>query len=197
MAALDDIATAARACTLCAAELPLGPRPVLQVSATARLLITSQAPGTKVHLSGRPFTDASGDRLRAWLGISADVFYDASRVAILPMGLCYPGVLARGGDRPPMPICAPIWHPRLLPLMPQLRLTLLVGSYAIARRFGPGSMAPVVAGFRDAPADVMALPHPSWRTLGWERRTPWFVDELLPLLRSRVAAALELPQELS
>jgi uracil-DNA glycosylase len=187
---LDAIAAEARACTLCAGQLPLGPRPVLRVSASARLLIIGQAPGTKVHASGIPWDDASGLRLRAWLGMTPEEFYDESRVAIVPMGLCYPGVLPRGGDRPPMPICAPTWHPRLLPLMPEIRLTLLVGSYAIARTLGPGPMAARVAAFAAAPEDVMALPHPSWRTIGWERRNPWFAADVLPLLRQRIAYCL-------
>jgi uracil-DNA glycosylase len=187
---LDDVAAEARACTLCAADLPLGPRPVLRVSAAARLLIIGQAPGTRVHASGVPWDDASGIRLRQWLNLDEAAFYDDKSVAIVPMGMCYPGVLPRGGDRPPMPICAPTWHPRLLPLMPEIRLTLLVGGYAIARNLGPGPMAARVAGFRDLPAGMMALPHPSWRTIGWERRNPWFAEELLPVLRARVASAL-------
>jgi uracil-DNA glycosylase len=185
--ALARQAAAARACTLCADSLPLGPRPILQVSATARLLIIGQAPGTAVHLSGIPWDDRSGDRLRQWLGLSKPVFYDASRVAQVPMGLCYPGVLAGGGDRPPIPICAPTWHPRLLPLMPEVRLTLLVGGYAQARVLGKGAMTARVRAFRDHLPCYLPLPHPSWRTSGWERVNPWFAAELLPELRLRVA----------
>jgi len=190
---IDEVAAEARACTLCAAELPLGPRPVLRVSATARLLIIGQAPGTKVHATGVPWNDASGIRLRHWLAMDEADFYDESRVAILPMGLCYPGVLPNGGDRPPMRICAPTWHPRILPLMPALRLTLLVGSYAIARVLGPGRMADRVAGFREGPDGMLALPHPSWRTVGWERRNPWFTADLLPVLRAKVAECIRPP----
>lgn len=192
---LDAVAAEARACRLCAETLPLGPRPVLQVSATARVLIIGQAPGTKVHASGIPWNDPSGARLRDWLQMDEALFYDAARVAMVPMGLCYPGVLPNGGDRPPMPVCAPTWHPRVLPLLTGVRLTLLVGGYAIAHRLGRGPMAPRVAAFRAAPAGIMALPHPSWRTIGWERRNPWFGQELLPLLRDHVAQALlgELP----
>ncbi len=187
---LDRVAAAARACTLCADALPLGPRPVLRVSATARLLIVGQAPGTRVHATGIPWNDPSGVRLRGWTGLDDATFYDVARVAIVPMGMCYPGVLPNGGDRPPMPICAPTWHPRLLPLMPDIRLTLVVGSYAIARMLGKGAMTAHVAGFRAAPAGMFPLPHPSWRTIGWEKRNPWFGEDLLPALRAAVAEAV-------
>jgi uracil-DNA glycosylase len=180
-------AAAARACTICAGVLPLGPHPVLQVSASARLLIIGQAPGTAVHRSGIPWDDRSGDRLRLWLGIGKDIFYDAARVAQVPMGLCYPGVLPGGGDRPPMPICAPTWHPRLLPLMPEVRLTLLVGGYAQTRMLGRGAMTDRVRAFRSHLPTYLPLPHPSWRTSGWERLNPWFAADLLPELQARVA----------
>ena len=181
----------ARACTICAEYLPLGPRPVLRVSPTARLLIIGQAPGTKVHATGIPWDDPSGHRLRFWLGLDPVVFYDESRVAIVPMGFCYPGRLANGGDAPPRPECAPLWHPRLLPLMPDIRLTILVGSYAQTRVLGKGAMTERVRAFREyLPADRIPLPHPSWRTGGWEKRNPWFTEDLLPELRARVAAVL-------
>ena len=135
---LARAAAEARACTVCAPSLPLGPRPVLRVSTTARLLIIGQAPGTKVHASGTPWTDESGKRLRGWLGMTEDEFYDTSRVAILPMGLCYPGRLANGGDAPPRPECAPLWQARLVGLMPEIQLTLLVGSYAQVGALGAG-----------------------------------------------------------
>ncbi len=185
---LDSLAGQARACVVCAASLPLGPRPVLQVSTTARLLIASQAPGTRVHQTGIPFNDASGDRLRAWLDLSPETFYDASRVAILPMGLCYPGRLPNGGDAPPRRECAPLWRPRLLALMPQIELVLLVGSYAILDAIGPGRMTDRVRNFRAWLPEKFPLPHPSWRTTGWERANPWFAAELLPILRHKVAA---------
>jgi uracil-DNA glycosylase len=188
---LAEAAAAARACTLCAAQLPLGPRPTFRVSETARLLIVSQAPGTKVHATGIPFNDASGDRLRAWLGVDRDTFYDAARVALVPMGLCYPGRLPKGGDVPPMKVCAPTWHPRLIPKMPAVRLTLLVGSYAIARMLGPGGMAAHVRRFREYLPGRLALPHPSWRTIGWEAANPWFTADLLPELRARVRETLD------
>ena len=187
---LSEVAAAARACTLCADRLPLGPRPVLRVSTTARLLIVGQAPGTKVHASGVPWNDPSGERLRAWLGIGPDLFYDEARIAILPMGLCYPGVLPNGGDAPPMPICAPTWHPRLLPLMPEIALTLAIGGYAQARLLGPGTVDDRVRRFRDFLPAMLPLPHPSWRTIGWERRNPWFEAELLPVLRQALRALL-------
>lgn len=188
---LEDAAAAARACTLCAARLPLGPRPVFRVSETARLLIISQAPGTRVHETGIPFNDASGDRLRAWMGVERDTFYDARRVALVPMGLCYPGRLPQGGDIPPMRICAPTWHPRLIPKLAGVRLTLLVGSYAIARVLGPGGMTAHVRRFRDDLPVRMALPHPSWRTVGWEAANPWFAAEVLPALRARLREVLD------
>jgi len=189
----DSLAAAiaeASACRLCAAVLPLGPHPVFRISATARLIIISQAPSTKVHLTGLPWNDASGDRLRDWLQLDGERFYDGSKVAIVPMGLCYPGRLPAGGDAPPRPECAPLWLDRFIRLMPQLRLTLLVGSYAQQYRLGRGVMTDRVRRFRDFGPAVMPLPHPSWRTTGWERRNPWFGEDLLPVLRQAVREAL-------
>jgi len=183
--ALERVCAEARACTLCA-DLPLGPRPTFVVSATARLLIIGQAPGTKVHATGIPWNDPSGDRLRGWLGMDRAIFYDPARIAIVPAGLCYPGRLPAGGDAPPRPVCAPTWHPRLLPLMPGVALTLLVGSYAQALVLGPGAVADRVARFSDFLPRYFPLPHPSWRTLGWERRHPWFAAQALPALRAAV-----------
>jgi uracil-DNA glycosylase len=180
---LAQAVAAARACTRCT-DLPLGPRPILRVSATARLLIASQAPSTKVHASGTPWTDASGVRLRGWLGLTEGQFYDPALVAILPMGLCYPGRLPQGGDAPPRAICAPYWQPRLLGLMPAIRLTLLVGTYAQAYVLGPGAMTGRVRNFRCFLPRYFPLPHPSWRTIGWEARHPWFGAEVLPALRA-------------
>jgi uracil-DNA glycosylase len=184
-AALERVAAEARGCTLCA-DLPLGPRPVFRVSATARLLIVGQAPGVKVHLTGIPWNDPSGDRLRDWLGMDRATFYDEARIAIVPAGLCYPGRLPGGGDAPPRPICAPTWHERLLGLMPDIALTLLVGSYAQALVFGAGPVGERVRRFREFLPRYFVLPHPSWRTLGWERRQPWFGAEVLPALRAAV-----------
>ncbi|MBW6530949.1 uracil-DNA glycosylase family protein [Sphingomonas sp. RRHST34] len=185
----DQLVAQVRACAACAAELPLGARPVIQVSPTARLLIASQAPGSKVHASGRPFDDASGDRLRDWMGIDAVTFYDAARVATLPMAFCYPG-RAAGGDRPPPRACAARWRESLLAAMPEVRLTLLVGSYAQAHVLGPGALTPRVANYRAYGPALFPLPHPSWRSQLWMRRNPWFEAEVLPALRATVAAAL-------
>jgi uracil-DNA glycosylase len=160
------------------------------VSTTARLLIASQAPGTKVHISGTPWTDASGDRLRGWLGLSKEAFYDGAQVAILPMGLCYPGRLPKGGDAPPRLECNQLWRPRLLELMPSIELTLLVGSYAQADALGKGVMTERVRAWRDHLPRYFPLPHPSWRTGVWETRNPWFVTEVLPALRAEVRRVL-------
>jgi uracil-DNA glycosylase len=186
MSELANLAEEARACALCAAHLPLGARPVFRVSGTARLLIIGQAPGTKVHASGVPFDDASGERLRGWMGIGREQFYDATRIAIMPMGFCYPGRFPQGGDLPPREECAPAWHDRFLALMPQIELILLVGSYAQRRYLGPGSMTDHVRANADHPR-FMALPHPSWRTIGWEAKHPWFGTEILPRLRAAMA----------
>ncbi len=182
-----------RSCRLCAEALPLGPLPVLRASRTARLLIVGQAPGTKVHASGIPWNDRSGDRLRQWLDLSPDVFYDEGRIAIVPMGFCYPGRHPNGGDLPPRPECAPTWHALLRPALDQVRLTLLVGSYAQAFYLGKrrlGSMTATVRSFGDYLPEFLPLPHPSWRTTGWERNNPWFGDDLLPELRARVQVLL-------
>jgi uracil-DNA glycosylase len=137
-----------------------------------------------------PFNDLSGDRLRTWLGMDRDLFYDETKVAIVPMGLCYPGRLPNGGDAPPRPECAPLWLDRFTRLMPQIRLTLLVGSYALTHRLGKGPMTDRVQRWRDLAPTIIPLPHPSWRTGGWERRNPWFTEDLLPALRQAVTAAL-------
>ncbi|MCC7045155.1 MAG: uracil-DNA glycosylase family protein [Alphaproteobacteria bacterium] len=185
--ALGAAMAEAAACAVCARHLPLGPRPVFRLSATARLLIVGQAPGTKVHASGVPWDDRSGDRLRQWMAIARADFYDTTRIAILPMGLCYPGRLPRGGDAPPRPECAPRWHDRLRALMPEIELTLLVGSYAQARYIGgKASMTETVRDFRKHLPRFLPLPHPSWRTTGWEKKNPWFGDDVLPELRAAV-----------
>jgi uracil-DNA glycosylase len=188
---LAEVAAEARACRVCAAHLPLGPRPVFRVSSTARLLIVGQAPGTKVHETGIPWNDPSGDRLRRWLGMDRDTFYDESRIAIVPMGLCYPGRLPNGGDAPPRRECAPLWQARLVGLMPNIRLTLLVGSYALVHSLGRGPVSDRVRLFREYLPQYFPLPHPSWRTTAWERKNPWFGQEALPVLRDVVAAALQ------
>ena len=190
-AALDALYAEVRACTICARHLPLGPRPIVRGAASARLLIVSQAPGTRVHMTGLSFNDRSGDRLREWLGISRTIFYDERRVAIVGMAFCYPGVDAKGGDLPPRPECAPRWHGPILERLPNIELTLLVGSYAIdyylsvpAKR----TMTETVQAWRDYLPDYLPLPHPSWRNTAWLKRNPWFEAELIPELRRRVAA---------
>jgi uracil-DNA glycosylase len=190
---LEAAIAAARACRICAAELPLGPRPVLLVRSTARLLIVSQAPGIRVHETGLPFNDRSGDRLRDWLGIDRDTFYNHPSLGIMPVGLCYPGVDAKGGDRPPMKICAPTWHPRIRPLLLRVELTLLVGSYAQAFYLGSrrkATMTETIAAWRDYLPEFLPLPHPSWRNTAWLKRHPWFERDVLPVLRGRVRALL-------
>jgi uracil-DNA glycosylase len=188
-AALDRLFAEVRACTVCAAHLPLGPRPVLRGRASARLLIVSQAPGTRVHATGLSFNDRSGDRLRAWLALDHDTFYDESRIAILPMGMCYPGQNGKGGDLPPRRECAPLWHARVRAVWPAVALTLLVGSYAIDYYLKPGrTMTETVAAWQRYGPHYLPLPHPSWRTTAWEQRNPWFQAALLPELRQQVKA---------
>ena len=191
-AELDRVLCAARACRVCAAELPLGPRPVLRARATARLLIVSQAPGTRVHETGMPFDDPSGVRLRAWLGIDRETFYDQDRIAFVPMGLCYPGRNPRGGDNPPRAECAPLWHPPLLAALPAVQLTLLVGRYAQRRYLDTrrGNLTETVRAWADCAPGFLPLPHPSWRNTAWLKRNPWFAAELLPELRARVRVLL-------
>jgi len=189
MSELESLLAEVRACRACADVLPLGPRPILQASPSARILVASQAPGTKAHESGIPFDDASGERLRDWMGLSRDQFYDAHKVAIVPMGLCYPGRLRAGGDAPPRPECAPLWRERLLEQMPALRLILLVGGHAQHHVLGPGKMTDRVADFRSHLPRLFPLPHPSWRTRAWATRNPWFGADLLPALRLAVRDA--------
>jgi uracil-DNA glycosylase len=194
--AFDRLIAEIRACTLCAPDLPLGPRPVLRGRLSARLLIISQAPGTRVHETGLSFNDRSGDRLRAWLALDRETFYDETRVAIAPMGFCYPGRDGKGGDLPPRRECAPLWHARLLAFFPAVELTLLVGSYAITY-YVPGaragSMTEAITRWRDFLPEVFVLPHPSWRTTRWLRDNPWFESEALPELRARVAVTINPP----
>jgi uracil-DNA glycosylase len=192
MSPLDTLLADIRACTRCAPDLPLGPRPVLQVHAAARILVVGQAPGRKVHASGIPFDDASGDRLRAWMGVTRETFYDATRIALVPMGFCYPGT-GPSGDLPPRPECAPAWRRALLAQLGRVQLTLVIGQYAQAWHL-PGAAVSVTeavqAWRRHLPA-VIPLPHPSPRNNLWLRRHPWFEEDLLPVLRDRVAQALD------
>lgn len=186
-----------RGCTVCAPHLPLGPRPIVRGATSARLLVISQAPGTRVHETGLSFDDRSGDRLRDWMGIDRDVFYDESRVAVMGMGFCYPGRDKNGGDLPPRPECAPLWHSRLRPHFTAVGLTLLVGGYA-TRYYLPQTRRETLGGtitrWREFLPEFFVLPHPSWRSALWLRENPWFAEEALPELRSRVAALLSSPR---
>jgi uracil-DNA glycosylase len=180
-----------RACRICEAHLAAGPRPVLQAHPDARLLLASQAPGRKVHESGTPFDDASGNRLREWLGVTPDVFYDPTMVAILPMGFCYPGT-GKSGDLPPRAECSPAWREQLLGHLPNLELTLVIGAYALAYHLPEvkGSLTETVRDWREYWPGIVPLPHPSPRNNIWLRRNPWFEADVLPLLRQRVSTAL-------
>ena len=182
-----------RACTICREYLPLGPRPVFQISPTARLLIAGQAPGSKVHASGIPFDDTSGDRLRDWLGLDREDFYDASRVAILPMGFCYPGT-GKSGDLPPRPECAAAWRAKILRELSAVKLTLVIGQYAMAWHLGPRAKATqteTVQGWRKFSPKLFPLPHPSPRNNIWLKKNPWFTRDVLPELRTQLRLALD------
>jgi uracil-DNA glycosylase len=196
---LADLVAQVRACRICTASpkpLPHAPRPVLQVSSTAPILLAGQAPGVRVHASGRPFTDPSGVRLRDWLGVSEEAFYDPRRFAIVPMGFCFPGLDASGGDLPPRPECAPAWRAALMAEMPQVELVICLGAHAMRWHMGEGfggSVDQAVRNWRQGLAlrpAVIPLPHPSWRNSGWLKRNPWFGAELVPELRHRVARLL-------
>lgn len=183
--ALASLLSEIRQCRVCAAHLAHEPRPVLRVAATARLLIVGQAPGRKVHETGVPWNDPSGDTLRAWLGMDRETFYDERRIAIVPTGFCYPGKGA-SGDLPPRPECAPLWHPRVLAMLPSLRLTLLIGSYAQAYYLGDragASLTETVANYRQYLPRFLPLPHPSPRNRRWLSQRPWFENEVVPELR--------------
>ncbi|MCA9701733.1 MAG: uracil-DNA glycosylase family protein [Myxococcales bacterium] len=180
-----------RGCRVCAEVLPLEPRPILAARASARILIAGQAPGREVHLSGVPWRDASGDRLREWLGIEVERFYDPAQVALVPTGFCYPGS-GRNGDLPPRPECRGLWHPRLLPLLESVELTILVGEHAQRHHLGDqyrGSVTATVQAWSSF-TGIIPLPHPSPRNRGWLRRNPYFAEELLPQVRARIARLL-------
>jgi len=186
--ALAALLREVRACRLCEEHLPLGPRPVLRADERARVLIVGQAPGTRVHATGIPWHDPSGDRLRDWLEVDREAFYDERRFAIIPAGLCYPG-RGRSGDLPPRPECAPRWHPALRALLPRIELTLLVGQYAQAFYLGPRRQATLTAtvhAWREYLPEFLPLPHPSPRNTRWLQVNPWFALEVLPGLRERV-----------
>jgi uracil-DNA glycosylase len=193
--AFEQAYAAARACRLCEADLPLGPGPIVRLAPGTRLLVVSQAPGTKAHASGLTFDDASGDRLRDWMGIDRDIFYGNPRLGFMPMGFCYPGRDARGGDLPPLERCAATWHRRLRTLLPDVELTLLVGQYAHGYYLGPRrgtSLTGTVHAWRSYLPEFLPLPHPSWRNTGWLTTNPWFAREVLPELRRHVRRLLEL-----
>ena len=190
---LDPLLAEIRACRACAAELPFEPRPVVWVSAETRILIAGQAPGRRVHESGLPFDDPSGDRLRGWMGVDRETFYDDARIGVAGMAFCYPGTDRNGADYPPMPRCAGLWRGRLVAELPKVELTLLVGGYAQAWTLGKSAMRSVtetVAAWRDYPPSMLPLPHPSWRNTGWLKRNPWFDVEVAPYLRDRVSVIL-------
>ena len=183
----------AKACARCAPQLPHAPRPVFLVGARARLLIVGQAPGRRVHETGIPWTDPSGDNLRAWLGMDRAAFYDTSRVAIVPAGLCFPGT-GPNGDLPPRPECAPLWQPRFRAALPRIGLVLLIGQYAQAYYLGRDSKANLtetVRSWRDYQPEFFPLPHPSPRNRLWLKKNPWFARAVIPALRRRVKAVLQ------
>lgn len=182
-----------RQCDVCVQHLPLGPRPVVRAATSAKLLIVGQAPGTKVHETGIPWNDPSGERLRDWLGLSPEAFYDTSNIAIIPTGFCYPGRDPKGGDLPPRSECAPLWHAQIFSHLKNIELTLLVGMYAQKAVLGPKmlrTMTETIRAWRSFQPNILPLPHPSWRTLHWARKNPWFEAEVLPELKTRVYATL-------
>lgn len=185
---LSAVSREARACRSCESELPQAPKPIFRVGKRARLLIVGQAPGRRVHETGIPWNDPSGEVLRGWLALDREAFYDTSRVAIVPVGLCYPGTLD-GADLPPCRECAPLWQPRFRAALPEIRLTLLVGSYAQAFYLGKRrkeTLGTTVRAYREYLPEFFPLPHPSWRNIGWLERNPWFAKDVLPALRRRV-----------
>ena len=184
---LDELLEAARACRTCSPHLPLGPRPLLQAATSARILVIGQAPGMRAHASGVPWSDRSGERLRAWMGVDAETFYDARRIAIVPVGLCYPG-RAASGDRPPRRECAPLWLDRLRTRLPAIELTLLIGRHAQAHVLGgAGSVTTTTRAWRSHAPYTVPLPHPSPRNIAWFQTNTWFEGELVPELRRQVA----------
>jgi uracil-DNA glycosylase len=190
---LDALLAEIRACRACAGELAHEPRPVVRVSAATRLLICGQAPGRRVHESGLPFDDPSGERLRGWMGVERATFYDHPAIGVAAMAFCYPGTDPHGADYPPMARCATLWRPRLLAALPNVELILLVGGYAQAWTLGrtaSRSMTETVRAWRGYAPAMLPLPHPSWRNTGWLKRHPWFEEEVTPYLRERVAAIL-------
>lgn len=199
MTGLEQLCERIAACTLCAdrfaaTETAHQPRPVVYPSTTARVMIAGQAPGARVHASGIPFDDPSGDRLRDWLGVDRDMFYNREKLAIVPMAFCFPGYDAKGADLPPPRLCAESWRADVLETMPQVELTLVIGQYAQAWHMGRArkrSLTETVKAWRDYGPDLLPLPHPSWRNTGWLRKNPWFETDVLPWLRERVSTLVQ------
>ncbi|KJV42385.1 uracil-DNA glycosylase [Brevundimonas sp. UYEF29] len=190
---LQDILNDIRACRACAGVLPHTPRPVVWVFPETRLLICGQAPGRRVHESGLPFTDPSGDRLRDWMGVDYETFYADPRIGVAAQAFCYPGTAPKGGDYPPPTRCAELWRSQLLGALPQMELTLLVGGYAQTWALGDRAkrtMTDTVRAWREYAPDLLVLPHPSWRNTAWLKKNPWFETEVLPYLRERVRRIL-------
>jgi uracil-DNA glycosylase len=191
MKSFQSLIDEVRACAICAPDLPHGTRPVVQLHPKARLLIAGQAPGRKVHESGTPFDDASGERLRQWMGVTREVFYDPKLVAILPMGFCYPGT-GKSGDLPPRPECAPAWREQLMRRLRHVEVTLVIGQYAQAYHLNEKktSLTENVRNWRKHWPSTVPMPHPSPRNNIWLRKNPWFETDLLPMLRERIAEVL-------
>jgi len=182
---LDSLLEDVRSCTHCARHLPMGPRPIVRATSSVKLMIVGQAPGRRVHETGIPWNDPSGDRLRDWMQLDRDQFYDERRIAIVPAGFCYPGT-GSAGDLPPRPECAPKWHPQVVPMLPKLQIALLVGRYAQAYYLGRARRATLtetVRAWRDYLPHFLPMPHPSPRNRMWLTRNPWFVEDVLPFLR--------------
>jgi uracil-DNA glycosylase len=193
---LDEVLSDIRACRACAGVLPHTPRPVVRVFPETRLLICGQAPGRRVHESGLPFTDPSGDRLRDWMGVDYETFYADHRIGVAAQAFCYPGTAPKGGDYPPPTRCAQLWRPQLLEALPKMELTLLVGGYAQAWALGDRAkrnMTETVQAWREYAPDLLMLPHPSWRNTAWLRRNSWFEAEVVPYLRERVRSIINPP----
>ncbi|MDN3688716.1 uracil-DNA glycosylase family protein [Cyclobacterium jeungdonense] len=189
---MKELLETIKGCTLCEAHLPLGPNPVLAASRSSSVLVIGQAPGTKVHATGIPWNDASGKELRRWLGVSPELFYDPAIFGIVPMGFCYPG-RGKGGDLPPRPECAPTWHPALLEKMPGIKLKLLIGQYAQRYYLGKErkkNLTETVRDFRDYLPEFFPLVHPSPRNKLWQKRNPWFEEEVVPALRNQMESIL-------
>ena len=193
---IETLKSGLRACTLCADRFSKthtkhAPRPIVWFRKSAKILIAGQAPGARVHASGVPFDDPSGDRLRDWLGLERETFYDKSRIAIVPMGFCFPGYNSKTSDLPPPAICAKTWRAPILEGLPDVKLTLLVGGYAQKYHLKTTNVTDTVGNWRSYAPDIIPLPHPSWRNTAWLKRHPWFEAELLPVLKARVSTLLE------